>query len=222
MVFRAIGMRHIQCLAAAVVSLLASCSVDKEYSLIDKDVDMTVNVGKGVEMPVGDFKMVSIETMLSSSVKNYFKDQGDGFVVVLPSTLPLPTQFGTYEVKGIGDADTKDLRVDNIEFSMDILNTIPFRFSCTAEAIDADANLCPDVKVEMQASIAGGDIQNPSSTPVLMTLALKDGEISFDGFRIRFFITEIPAPGTVVSKEQGVQIINSRLRFPDGITVLDK
>ena len=55
-----------------------------------------------------------------------------------------------------------------------------------------------------------------------MKITLGDGVINFDGFRINFIITEVPSSGSVVSKDQGVQIINSSLRFPDGIIIVDE
>ena len=149
------------CLAVAVVSLLASCSIDKEYDLIDKGVDMTVNVGKGLEFPVGDFKMVSIESMVSASVKKFFTEEGGGYLINWPLSLQVPVQFGTYDVHGISNADTKDIRVRNVEFAMDIVNTIPFRFTCTAEAIDADGNVVENVGIDMPVTVESGNIQKP-------------------------------------------------------------
>lgn len=215
-------MRRKMCLAVAVVSLLASCSIDKEYDLIDKGVDMTVNVGKGLEFPVGDFKMVSIESMVYASVKKFFTEEGGGYLINWPLSLQVPVQFGTYDVHGISNADTKDIRVRNVEFAMDIVNTIPFRFTCTAEAIDADGNVVENVGIDMPVTVESGNIQKPSTNPALMKITLGDGVINFDGFRINFIITEVPSSGSVVSKDQGVQIINSSLRFPDGIIIVDE
>ncbi len=223
MIFQPTDLRHCTiCLVAMSMSLFASCSVDKEYDLAGKDVDMTVNVGKGVEIPVGDFKMISIESIVSDQVRKFFKDEGDVFLINWPSSLQVPIQFGTYDVHGISKADTKDIRVRNVEFAMDIVNTIPFRFTCTAEAIDADGNVVENVGVDMPVTVESGNIQKPSTSPALMKVTLGNGLINFDGFRINFIITEVPSSGSVVSKDQGVQIVKSSLRFPDGIIIVDE
>ncbi len=222
MIFQPTDLRHCTiCLVAMSMSLFASCSVDKEYDLTGKDIDMTVNVGKGVEIPVGDFKMIPIESMVADPVRKFFKDEGDVFLVDWPSSLQVPVQFGTYDVHGIGNADTGNIRVKAVEFAMDVVNTIPFRFTCQAEAIDVEGNVVDNVDVDMSVTIDAGDIDKPSSTPALMKVTLADEVVNFDGFRINFIISEIPASGSIVSKKQGVQIINSSLRFPDGITIKD-
>ena len=74
----------------------------------------------------------------------------------------------------------------------------------------------------MPVTVESGNIQKPSTNPALMKITLGDGVINFDGFRINFIITEVPSSGSVVSKDQGVQIINSSLRFPDGIIIVDE
>lgn len=223
MIFKTIDLRHwVICLVAMSMALCASCSVDKEYDLIDKEIDNTINVGKGLEIPVGDFKMVSIESMVSESVRKFFKEEGDSFLINWPSSLQVPVRFGTYDVHGIGNADTGDIRVKTAEFAMDIINTIPFKFTCTADAIDTDGNVVDNVGVDMEVTVEAGDIQRPSSSPALMKVVLGDGRINFDGFRINFIITEIPVSGSIVSKEQGVQIVKSSLRFPDGIIIVDE
>ena len=49
-------------------------------------------------------------------------------------------------------------------------------------------------------------------------VAPRNGVVDFDGFHIDFLFDDVPASGTFVAKEQGFQIVDSYLVFPDGIT----
>ena len=68
-------MKYVLLILSTVLFL--SCSVDKRYNL-KKDINYEMNVGKQIQVPIGDIGHLRIKALLSKEAKNYFtKDEND-------------------------------------------------------------------------------------------------------------------------------------------------
>ncbi len=203
----------------AVSLFCGSCSfVDDRYDIDVHDISMTINVGTNLEFPVGDFQNVPIDSMLVDSSRKYFKEWGEGYVFTYFGAFPKHVPLGSFEVKGLCDVDTENIRISTLEFRMELQNTLPMSLVNSVSAIDSDGNVLDHVKVGMASSIPAGDRFAPSRSSLVLKVTPRNGVVDFDGFHIDFIIDTQPLPGTFIAKEQGIRIVDSSLAFPDGIT----
>ena len=59
-------------LLALLLCLAASCSVDKDYDLRDKNMDYKINAGSQVAVPIGSFTTIRINALLTQEAREYF------------------------------------------------------------------------------------------------------------------------------------------------------
>ncbi|GEM_PF-6847218 len=205
---------------SAFLCICAACSfVDDKYDVNVHDISMSVNVGTGLEFPVGDFQAVPLDSMLTQVSRKFFSKWGeDGYLFTYQGAFPANTLLGSFDVKGLADVDTENIRVNSVEFRMELRNSLPMSFICKVSAIDSDGNVLEHVKADAVSSIPAGDRLVPSKSNMAIKVAPRNGVVDFDGFHIDFLFDDVPASGTFVAKEQGFQIVDSYLVFPDGIT----
>lgn len=210
------------CLAAICSTALASCVVDNSYDFSEGNVDWTVNVLKGADLPLGSSQRVLVGDIISSFAKGVLDVTDEGYVVNVPAGVSVKgKEFGFVPVHGISKMDTEKIRVSSAEYHLDLRNDLPVALAISAEAVDASGNRVDDVLVECTGSVAAGTAQSPSSTSLTMKVTPAGGVIRFDGFRIFLTIEQFPENGTLIGSERGVTIVNSYLSFPDGITHID-
>ncbi|MBP5218610.1 MAG: hypothetical protein J6Z47_06665 [Bacteroidales bacterium] len=210
------------CLAAFCSVGLASCVVDNSYDFSEDNVDWTVNVLKGADLPLGSSQRISVGDLISSFAKGILDVSDDGYIVNVPAGITVTGQkFGFVPVHGISKMDTDKIRINSAEYHLDLKNDLPVALGITAEAVDADDNRVEGVLVECSGSVAAGTEQNPSTTSLTMKVTPAGGVINFDGFRIILTIEQFPENGTPIGSSRGVTILNSYLSFPEGITHID-
>lgn len=204
---------------AGLICAFTSCSfVDDRYDIDTYDISMSINVGANLEFPVGDFQVVPLDSMMTESCREYFKEWGEGYVFTYPGVFPKNVLFGSFDVKGLADVDTENIRISTVEFRMELRNTLPMSFVNKVSAIDSDGNVLEHVKVDMTSSIPAGNRLVPSKSSFVLKVTPRNGVVDFDGFHIDFLFDGVPSSGTFIAKEQGIQIVDSYLVFPDGIT----
>lgn len=204
---------------ASFLFAFTSCSfVDDRYDIKTNDISMSVSVGTNLEFPVGDFQNVPLDSMLIEPSRVYFKEWGEGYIFTYPGTFPKDVLFGSFDVKGLADVDTENIRISSVEFRMELRNTLPMSFINKVSAIDSDGNVLEHVKVDMTSSIPAGDRLAPSRSSMVLKVTPRNGVVDFDGFHIDFIFDDVPSSGAFIAKEQGIQITDSYLVFPDGIT----
>lgn len=204
---------------AGLICAFTSCSfVDDRYDIDTYDISMSINVGANLEFPVGDFQVVPLDSMMAESCREYFKEWGEGYVFTYPGIFPKDVLFGSFDVKGLADVDTENIRISTVEFRMELRNTLPMSFVNKVSAIDSDGNVLEHVKVDMTSSIPAGNRLVPSKSSFVLKVTPRNGVVDFDGFHIDFLFDGVPSSGTFIAKEQGIQIVDSYLVFPDGIT----
>ena len=198
--------RHLlhACLAAICLVGPVSCVVDNGYDFSEDNVDWTMNVLKGADLPLGSSQRVLVGDLISSFAQGILDVSENGYVVNVPEGIVVKgREFGFVPIHGISKMDTKDIRVG------------------TAEYVDASNNRVDGVLVECTGSIAAGTEQSPASTSLVMKVTPAGGVINFDGFRIFLTIQEFPENGTLIGSGRGLTVVNSYLSFPEGITHID-
>ena len=216
--------RHLfQVFLAAICSVgLSSCVVDNSYDFSEDNIDWTVNVLKGADLPLGSSQRVLVGDILSAFAKGVLDVTEEGYVVNVPAGVTVNgREFGFVPVHGISKMDTEKIRVSTAEYHLDLKNDLPVALGITAEAVDASNNRVDGVLVECTGSVAAGTAQSPSSTSLTMKVTPAGGVINFDGFRIFLTIEQFPENGTIIGSERGVTVVNSYLSFPEGITHID-
>lgn len=113
------------------------------------------------------------------------------------------------------DNDSFSLDVNNAEVKMDLVNSIPLTLKLSAEAIDVNGAVIPEIPVNVEGSIAPGSIDKPSAQPVKLTFsASAENMRKLDGMKL---ILEVSNPGEMegvcLNKNQGVQFRNMKLRL---------
>jgi hypothetical protein len=113
------------------------------------------------------------------------------------------------------DNDSFSLDVNNAEVKMDLVNSIPLTLKLSAEAIDVNGAVIPEIPVNVEGSIAPGSIGKPSAQPVKLTFsASAENMRKLDGMKL---ILEVSNPGEMegvcLNKNQGVQFRNMKLRL---------
>lgn len=207
------------CVIAFIASSLPGC-VDKDYDL-GQDIDTSVNFGRMVEVPVGSFEHIPIADLVAERFRDYLIPCEGGYYV--EESLPKQgLHFGSVNIGGLNDVRTGDYRVPGVAFKMNVKSTIPGTFRIEAEAIDAEGNPAENATVKTSGVLAAGTLESPVTTPLSIEIDLKDGIISFDGFRIGLYVESLPEEKTFISSTQGVQVLESYLVFPEGVTYLNR
>ena len=210
------------CLAAICAIGLTSCVVDNSYDFSEDNVDWTVNVLKGADLPLGSSQRVLVGDIISSFAKGVMDVSDEGYVINVPAGITVKgREFGFVPVHGISKMDTEKIRVNTAEYHLELKNDLPVALGISAEAVDASNNRVDDVLVECTGSVAAGTAQSPSSVSLSMKVTPAGGIINFDGFRIFLTIEQFPENGTVIGSDRGVTVVNSYLSFPEGITHID-
>lgn len=98
---------------------------------------------------------------------------------------------------------------------MDLVNSIPLTLKLSAEAIDVNGAVIPEIPVNVEGSIAPGSIDKPSTQPIKLTFsASAENMRKLDGMKL---ILEVSNPGEMegvcLNKNQGVQFRNMKLRL---------
>ena len=205
--------RHLlhACLAAICLVGPVSCVVDNGYDFSEDNVDWTMNVLKGADLPLGSSQRVLVGDLISSFAQGILDVSENGYVVNVPEGIVVKgREFGFVPIHGISKMDTKDIRVSTAEYHLDLKNDLPVALGISAEAVDASTG-----------SIAAGTEQSPASTSLVMKVTPAGGVINFDGFRIFLTIQEFPENGTLIGSGRGLTVVNSYLSFPEGITHID-
>ena len=216
--------RHLlhACLAAICLVGPVSCVVDNGYDFSEDNVDWTMNVLKGADLPLGSSQRVLVGDLISSFAQGILDVSENGYVVNVPEGIVVKgREFGFVPIHGISKMDTKDIRVSTAEYHLDLKNDLPVALGISAEAVDASNNRVDGVLVECTGSIAAGTEQSPASTSLVMKVTPAGGVINFDGFRIFLTIQEFPENGTIIGSGRGLTVVNSYLSFPEGITHID-
>ncbi len=207
------------CVIAFIASSLSGC-VDKNYDL-GQDIDTSVNFGRMVEVPVGSFEHIPITDLVAERFRGYLVPCEGGYYV--EGTLPEQgLLFGSVTIGGLQDVHTENYRVSKALFKMDVKSTIPGTFRVEAEAIDAEGSPAENVTVKTSGVLAAGTLDSPVTTPLSIEIDLNDGIISFDGFRLGLYVESLPEEKTFISSTQGVQVLESFLVFPEGVTYLNR
>ncbi len=207
------------CVIAFIASSLSGC-VDKNYDL-GQDIDTSVNFGRKVEVPVGSFEHIPITDLVAERFRGYLVPCEGGYYV--EGTLPEQgLLFGSVTIGGLQDVHTENYRVSKALFKMDVKSTIPGTFRVEAEAIDAEGSPAENVTVKTSGVLAAGTLDSPVTTPLSIEIDLNDGIISFDGFRLGLYVESLPEEKTFISSTQGVQVLESFLVFPEGVTYLNR
>ena len=154
-------------------------------------------------------------------------DAGASYKVAVDYTVSSPLafdeEFNLMFTQTIEDlALTFDeVKVESAQLRMEIVNTIPVAFSIEADCIDSSGKALPNVKLSMDKSIAAGSLENPSVTPVSITLTNKKGALDVDGLNLTMKASSSSSEfaGICLNKKQGFEIRNIVLALPDGVGV---
>ena len=115
--------------------------------------------------------------------------------------------------------DMIGFRVRQVLLDAKIVNTIPVDFEVSALCLDQDKNPVPGVSGRVDKPIAGGTADSPAETRVRATLSSESGSIP-DRLTLRM-TARVPAPlaGTILNREQAIELSDIRLSLPEGIQI---
>ncbi len=109
-----------------------------------------------------------------------------------------------------------DLKEASIKF--DFINSIPLELGLSAEAIDTDGNVMSDINVELEGTLAAGNINNETSAAVVVKIvATQEALDRFDGLRLNIEATSGDMEGVALNKDQGVRLENISANIQGGI-----
>ena len=109
-----------------------------------------------------------------------------------------------------------DLKEASIKF--DFINSIPLELGLSAEAIDTDGNVMSDIDVELEGTLAAGNINNETSAAVVVKIvATQEALDRFDGLRLNIEATSGDMEGVALNKDQGVRLENISANIQGGI-----
>jgi hypothetical protein len=115
--------------------------------------------------------------------------------------------------------DLAGIRVRQAAVDAKIVNTIPVDFEVEALCLDEDKHPVPGVSGRVDKTVPGGTIGSPAETRARATLSSENGYVPG---RLTLRLTaRVPAPlaGTVLNREQAIQISDMRPSLPEGIQV---
>lgn len=206
-----------------VASALHSCSVDKSYDL-NKKFDNSINVGKQVLVPIGNYPTIRIGDLLSKKAKEevFIKDlEGEYYVTNTGGKILKNYEFGHYEVMGLSVINLNDFGIPELKFYLDIQNTLPFDYDLSAFVVDSTGKRIEDIIAIIEASLPKGSEENPSYTPAVLTISssMTQEGIGFDGFYIVLNAKEIAAEPVKIHHSQGLALKDVKAQLPEGINL---
>ncbi len=198
---------------------LSSCAVDESYDLMGK-IDTTIKVGQNYEIPLGDFEQLNLENVITDEAREILDKVPYGYVVDIPEDFDASDlSFAVASIHGIKDLALDDVTVEVVKFNVTVSSTLPVEFALSADAIGADGESVGQVGVETRARLTRADIDNPSGTDLVVTFKPKNGKIDFDGFDIVLKAVSLPENGTIILKDQGIDLKEGFLSFPEGLII---
>lgn len=203
-------IRHLLTLAIVLLALCPAC-VDPDFDL--DQVKLEGRVFVNLEVPVGSFEPVTLETVL--------KAPGAAVTTLLPGKYRLT---GWAELRGLNFQFGDDLYFREAQLHTVVLNTLPMDLTLSVIAIDEEGEPVPDVTVTIQADqtpmIRSGQPDHPSENPMVLRFESRDRYMKMDGLRIIFsgetgegFENQAP------HVEEGIQLTQVYLKMPEGLMV---
>ena len=197
----------------AILALLALCSacVDPEFNLGSIKTEGTLF--RNLEVPIGNFQEITLATIM--------KAPGAKLVELKPGSYSL---HGWAEISGVNFNFDQDFYFKEAELHTVILNTIPLDMNFSVVALDAEREVCQDVKVTVQADatpmIASGTPAQPTENPVVLRLECKDRYMTLETLRLVFSgETGKGFEGEAPAMDQGLTLTKVSLRMPEGFIV---
>lgn len=203
-------IRHFLMTLLALGTLCSGC-VDPAFNL--DDIKLEGVVFKNLEVPIGSFEELTLNTILQA--------QGAEMRPLAPGVYALE---GSAVLSGISLKFEDDLYFKEAELHTVILNTIPLDMSFSATALDAEGQVCQDVKVTILADktpmIASGKKGSPSSNPVVIRLECGSRYTTLDGLRLDFSgRTGAGFEGEAPQGDEGITLTQVSLKMPEGFSV---
>ena len=202
---------HFLILVLVLLAFCPSC-VDPDFDL--DNVKLEGRVFVNMEVPIGSFETVTLETIL--------KAPG---AAVTPALMPGKYHLtGWAELSGLSFRFGDDLFCKEAELHTVARNTLPMDLTLSVVAIDAEGNTIPDVSVTIQAEgtpmIASGLPERPSENPLVFRFTCTNRYMTMDGLRLVFSGEtgagfENQAPHT----DEGIQLTQVYLKVPEGLIV---
>ena len=194
----------------AALALCQGC-VDPGFNL--DNIKLEGVVFRNLEVPIGSFEELTLETIL--------KAQGAEMKPLAPGVYSLE---GSATLSGISLNFEEDLYFKEAELHTVILNTLPLDMNFSATALDAEGQVCQDVKVTISADktpmIASGTKANPSSNPVVIRLVCESRYTTLDGLRLDFSgRTGAGFEGNAPEGDEGITLTEVKLKMPEGFSV---
>lgn len=205
-----------------MLCLAASCSVDKDYDLRDKNMDYKINAGSQVAVPIGSFTTIRINALLTQEAREYFqKDENDDFIYDPQGKVLKDFELGHYELHGLELIDLGHFGIPVIKFYITFRNSLPFDFEMSSHVIDSLGNPIPNVtaildKVELPAATEefGDGIAYGILT---ITPEQTMSGIGFDGFNIILKVKSMPTHSIFLDKHLGLALKDVKIQLPQGI-----
>ena len=205
-----------------LLCLAASCSVDKDYDLRDKNMDYKINAGSQVAVPIGSFTTIRINALLTQEAREYFqKDENDDFIYDPQGKVLKDFELGHYELHGLELIDLGHFGIPVIKFYITFRNSLPFDFEMSSHVIDSLGNPIPNVtaildKVELPAATEefGDGIAYGILT---ITPEQTMSGIGFDGFNIILKVKSMPTHSIFLDKHLGLALKDVKIQLPQGI-----
>ncbi|MBP5391354.1 MAG: hypothetical protein J6Y40_04655 [Bacteroidales bacterium] len=205
-----------------LLCLAASCSVDKDYDLRDKNMDYKINAGSQVAVPIGSFTTIRINALLTQEAREYFqKDENDDFIYDPQGKVLKDFELGHYELHGLELIDLGHFGIPVIKFYITFRNSLPFDFEMSSHVIDSLGNPIPNVtaildKVELPA--ATEEIGDGIAYGILtITPEQTMSGIGFDGFNIILKVKSMPTHSIFLDKHLGLALKDVKIQLPQGI-----
>lgn len=212
-------MKYVLLILSTVLFL--SCSVDKRYNL-KKDINYEMNVGKQIQVPIGDIGHLRIKALLSKEAKNYFtKDENDDWIFDPKGEALTNFIFGYYKINGISFINLNDFGIPEMKFFLTLKNTLPFQYSVSAYVIDTNGNQIPNVESFLSATLPAGTAEEPGLTDATLHITRSqtaDGT-GFDGICIKFVAPTMPTSPVLIEHHLGISINKVSLQLPEGINL---
>ena len=118
-------------------------------------------------------------------------------------------------INGLG-LDISDVDLAEARVKFNLINTLPFDFELSAQAIDTDGNILDHLNHEIDGQIKGGTLDSVSTNPVEIRLT-NTGELKFDGVCLDLKTT-VSGAKAVLNKDQYIQLTDISVSVPKGIT----
>ena len=203
-------LRHILLLVAVIPAFCAAC-IDPKFNIDDVKIEGRVFVD--LEVPVGSFETITLETIL--------KAPGAAVTPLMPGIYRLK---GWVEISGLGFQFGNDLYFKEAELHMVMQNTLPLDLTLSPVALDAEGNPLPDVSVVIQADqspmIASGSPEKPSENPLVIRFTCSNRYMTMEGLRLTFSgETGAGFENQAPHMDEGITMTQVYLKMPEGIEV---